>query len=458
MSKLDKPAEGGSRGSKSLPRLSILYYKLNELKLDPQNPRTHSKHQVQQIAASIRTFGMNVPILVDAKRRVIAGHGRVFACQVLGIDTVPVIELAELTPEQARAFMIADNRLTENAEWDERLLGESLKFLAEADLDFDIEVTGFEMAEIDLLIEGLAPAPDGELDPADDLSAIAEGPVITQPGDFWKLGSHRILCANALEAESFATLMGKKKASMVFTDPPYNVAIAGHAGGLGTIKHRDFAMACGEMDSATFTDFLLCVFGHLAKVSRAGALHYVCMDWRHLPELLAAGGSAYDEFLNLCVWVKGNGGMGSLYRSEHELILVFKHGKGSHQNNVQLGQYGRYRTNVWRYPGANSFARETEEGNLLELHPTVKPVALVADAILDASKRGEIVLDAFLGSGTTIIAAERTGRICYGLELDPAYVDVAIRRWEAYTGIEAIHSESGQRFRECESAGRDSNG
>lgn len=446
------------RDQGDLHRREVTYRSVALLRPNPDNPRQHSKRQIRQIAASIQAFGMNVPILVDGEGQVIAGHGRMLACASLGIDTVPVIELADLTREQARAFMIADNRLTENVEWDERLLGESLKLLSEADLDFDIEVTGFETAEIDLFIEGLAPEADGETDSADDLSGAVKGPAVAQPGDLWILGPHRIFCGNALEAESYAALMGKKKAGMVFTDPPYNVAISGHVGGLGAIKHREFPMASGEMDSAAFTDFLLCALTHLASAGRDGALHYVCMDWRHLPEILAAGRSAYDEFVNLCVWAKGNGGMGSLYRSEHELILVFKHGKASHQNNVQLGQYGRYRTNVWRYPGANSFARETEEGNLLELHPTVKPVALVADAILDASKRGDFVLDAFLGSGTTIIAAERTGRICYGLELDPAYVDVAIRRWEAFTGGEAIHSESGQRFRERESAGRDGNG
>lgn len=447
-----------SKARRSGPSLSISYRKPSELKLDPKNPRQHSKKQLDQIAASIRAFGMNVPVLVDEAGQVIAGHGRVLACRELGMTTVPTIALVNLTPEQARAFMIADNRLTENAEWDEQLLGESLKLLSEADLDFDIEVTGFETAEIDLFIEGLTPAADEETDSADDLSGAVNGPAVTQRGDLWILGPHRVYCGNALEAEAYAALMGKKKAGMVFTDPPYNVAISGHVGGLGAIKHREFSMACGEMDSGAFTDFLLCALGHLASASRDGALHFVCMDWRHLPEILAAGRSAYDEFANLCVWAKDNGGMGSLYRSQHELILVFKHGKSPHQNNVQLGQYGRYRTNVWRYPGVNSFARETEEGNLLELHPTVKPVALVADAILDASRRGEIVLDAFLRSGTSIIAAERTGRICYGLELDPAYVDVAIRRWGAYTGGEAVHADSGQRFGERESAGRGGNG
>jgi len=254
------------------------------------------------------------------------------------------------------------------------------------------------------------------------------------------------LCGNALDRAAFAALMGEKRAVMVFTDPPYNVPIDGHACGLGAIHHRPFPMAAGEMDKAEFTAFLAQVCGNLAAFTADGSIHFICMDWRHLGELLAAGSEAYGELKNLCVWVKDNAGMGSLYRSGHELVLVFKHGHGMHHNNVQLGRFGRSRSNVWRYPGVNSFARRGRQGNLLELHPTVKPVAMVADAILDCSARGAIVLDAFLGSGTTVIAAERTGRRCYGLELDPAYVDTAIRHWQARTGDSARHQTSGRKF------------
>jgi DNA modification methylase len=240
--------------------------------------------------------------------------------------------------------------------------------------------------------------------------------------------------------------MGTERAAMVFTDPPYNVPIDGHASGLGAIHHRPFAMASGEMDKAEFTGFLARACRNLAAFSAGGSLHFICMDWRHLEELLDAGGDAYGELKNLCVWVKDNPGMGSLYRSRHELVFVFKQRDGSHRNNVQLGQFGRNRSNVWHYPGANSFARGGEEGNLLALHPTVKPVTMVADAILDCTERGGIVLDAFLGSGTTVIAAERTGRRGYGLELDPAYVDTAIRRWQILTGGQARHGMSGRCF------------
>jgi DNA modification methylase len=250
--------------------------------------------------------------------------------------------------------------------------------------------------------------------------------------------------------------MGEDRAATVITDPPYNVRIDGHASGLGAVHHRPFPMASGEMDRAQFTAFLSQTCRNLAAFSFDGALHYIFMDWRHAEELLAAGRDVYGELINLCVWTKHNAGMGSLYRSQHELVFVFKHGRNGHRNNVQLGQFGRNRTNVWHYPGANSFARCGEEGNLSALHPTVKPVAMIADAILDCSARGDIVLDGFLGSGTTVIAAERTGRRCYGLELDPGYVDTIIRRWQALTGGSARHAASGRSFddltREAEAA------
>jgi DNA modification methylase len=283
-------------------------------------------------------------------------------------------------------------------------------------------------------------------DPADALPESPMGPPVSKIGGLWELHPHRLLCGSALEPAAFTALMGEKRAAMIFTDPPYNVPIDGHASGLGAIHHRPFPMASGEMDEAEFTAFLSEAFGNLAGFSVDGALHFICMDWRHLEELLAAGRDAYDALKNLCVWVKDNSGMGSLYRSQHELVFVFKHGCNGHRNNVLLGRFGRNRSNVWQYPGANSFGRGGEEGKLLALHPTVKPVAMVADAILDCSARGDIILDAFLGSGTTLIAAERTGRCCYGLELDPAYVDTTIRRWQALTGGSARHAPSGRSF------------
>jgi DNA modification methylase len=365
---------------------------------------------------------------------------------LLGWAEVPTICLDHLTPEQVRAFRVADNRLTEIASWDDRLLAEQLKELSLAGLDFNIEVTGFEIGEIDLRIASLDASPEADDDPADAVSAVSAGPPLSQLGDLWILGPHCVLCGNALDPEAFVRLLAGEHSAMVFTDPPYNVPIDGHASGLGAVHHRPFPMASGEMDSTQFTRFLSGALRNLAASSVDGAIHFVCMDWRHIEELMAAARGVYGELKNLCVWVKDNAGMGSLYRSRHELVFVFKHGRGGHRNNVQLGRFGRNRSNVWHYPGANSFARNREAGNPSALHPTVKPVAMVADAILDCSARGEIVLDGFLGSGTTVIAAERTGRRCYGLELDPLYVDTIIRRWQKLTGGIARHAASRRSF------------
>ena len=426
--------------------LNIVYRRIDELKPDPANPRRHGKQQIRKIADSIRVFGFNVPVLIDREKNVVAGHGRLLACAELGWTEVPTLCLDHLTPAQARAFRIADNRLTEISEWDDRLLAEELKELSLLGLDFNIEVTGFEMGEIDFRIASLEGLSEADDDPADALPASPAGPLLSRVGDLWILGPHRVLCGSALDRHAFATLLGDQHAAMVFTDPPYNVPIDGHASGLGAVHHRPFPMASGEMDRTQFTDFLKQAFDNLAAFTVDGSIHFVCMDWRHIAELTAAGHGVYGELKNLCVWVKDNAGMGSLYRSQHELVFVFKHGRGGHRNNVQLGRFGRNRSNVWDYPGANSFVRSGEEGNLSALHPTVKPVAMVADAILDCSARGEIVLDGFLGSGTTVIAAERTGRRCYGMELDPGYIDTIIRRWQKLTGGNAVHSASGRSF------------
>jgi DNA modification methylase len=431
---------------KAARQVQVIYRPISELKLDPKNPRAHSPRQVRQIARSIETFGFNVPVLVNAKGKVIAGHGRILACQLLGHTEVPTICLEHLSEAQAKAFMIADNRLTENSTWDDRLLAEQLKELSELELNFSLEATGFEMGEIDLRIEGLAVDPEDD-DPADALPESPSGLPVTRPADLWLLNRHRVYCASALEESSYAALMQAEQAAMVFTDPPYNVAIAGNVSGLGATRHREFAMACGEMDEAQFTAFLTQACTLLARHSVDGGLQFVFMDWRHLGELLAAGRSVYTELKNVCVWIKNHTGMGALYRSRHELVFVFKHGRAPHRNNIQLGRFGRDRTNVWPYPSPRTLS---EEGNLLAMHPTVKPVRLVADAILDCTARGDIVLDGFLGSGTSVIAAERTGRRCLGLEIDPIYVDTVVRRWQAYTGERARHAASGKVFDELE--------
>jgi DNA modification methylase len=381
------------------PRLAVTYWLISKLKLDPKNPRAHSRRQVRQIARSIETFGFLVPVLVDGHGNVLAGHGRILAALLLGWTEVPAISVDHLSENQARAFMIADNRLTENSVWDDRLLAQQLNELSKQELDFSLEVTGFETAQIDLRIEGLTAEPEDN-DPADALPEQT-GPSVTLPGDQWLLGRNQVGCGNALEEDSYAALMQDKRAAMAFIDTPYNVAIEGNVSGLGAIHHQDFAMACGEMSVAQFTAFLAQIFFLVARYSLDGALHFVCMDWRHLSEVLTAGGQVYTELKNFCVWVKNHTGMGAFYRSRHELILVYKHGRAPHRNNILLGKFGRDRTNVWMYPSPRT---PSEEGNLLALHPTVKPVRLVADAILDCTARGDIVVDSCLGAGTSVVS------------------------------------------------------
>lgn len=424
--------------------LTIAYLPTDVLLPNPCNARTHSRHQRRQIAASIKAFGFTNPVLIDNRNTIIAGHGRVEAAKLLGIDRVPTVRLEGLTQDQIRAYVIADNRLAEKAGWAKEILAIELQHLIALDNDLDVTLTGFEIPEIDLILQEAGAQQDEddvvEIDPA--------APAVTQTGDLWQMGRHRVLCGNSLHDTSYQELMGNRRAQNVFIDPPYNVAIDGNVCGKGSIKHREFSMAVGELSEAEFVAFLNTVFRFLARYSVGGSVHYVCMDWRHMSELLAAGRQIYDTLLNLCVWAKDNGGMGSFYRSRHELIFVFRNGKGQHRNNIQLGQYGRNRTNVWEYPGVNTLSKHTDEGNLLALHPTVKPVALVADALLDSSARGDIVLDSFLGSGTTLMAAERVGRVCYGIEIDSIYVDVAIRRWQRITGDRAIHAATGKSFDE----------
>ena len=415
------------------------------LKLRRNNPRTHSEKQIRQIAASIETFGFTNPVLIDASQTVIAGHGRVRAAKQLGMTTVPTVQLEHLSKAQVRAYVIADNKLAECAGWDRDLLAIELQELAEIDLDFALEVTGFETAELDLLIGG-GPH-DAETDPADAWEGPdPDAPTVSRPGDLWQVGPHRLLCGDALDRASYDRLLSGQKAQLVFVDPPYNVRIEGFVSGLGRTRHGEFAMASGEMSAAEFTAFLEQALRHHAAHSHDGALHFVCMDWRHVGELLAASRRVYSACKNLCVWVKTNAGMGSLYRSQHELVYVFKVGTAPHVNNVALGRHGRSRSNVWHYAGVNSFGAERDEA--LATHPTVKPVRLVADAILDGSRRGDLVLDGFAGSGTTLLAAERTGRIGCGLEIEPRYVDAAIRRMAEHAGLEAKLAESGKTFTE----------
>lgn len=430
-----------------MENLNIEILPLTSLAPYANNARTHSKKQIRQIADSIKEFGWTNPVLIDVDGGVIAGHGRLEAAKLLGIDQVPTIRLEDLTEGQKRAYVIADNKLAEQAGWDIELLATEFEGLIE--IDIDLELTGFEAPEIDLILAANDDTiPPDEVDeiPAPDLSA----PAVSRLGDLWLLGDHRLYCGDATDPFSYESLLGDEKAQLVFTDPPYNVPVSGHVSGLGKAKHREFAMASGEMTDDGFTAFLKSVADNMVTHSVDGSIHFICMDWRHAANLLSAGHASYTEFKNLCVWNKSNAGMGSLYRSRHELVFVFKNGNASHINNVELGKHGRYRTNVWNYAGANTFSKTRDED--LALHPTVKPVALVADALLDCSKRNGLVLDPFSGSGTTIMAADRTGRRAAVIELDPLYVDVAIRRYEKHTGKVVHLSATGATFAETAGA------
>src|SRR5882757_2465296 len=410
-----------------------------------RNARTHSPKQIKQIARSIERFGFNNPLLIDDEDQIIAGHGRLLAAQQLNMKTVPCVRLSHLNEADKKAYVIADNRLAEKSGWDNEILAIELQHLV--DIGFDVDLTGFEPAETDLIIEGL----DEESEQPENLvPAGSDGPAVSRLGDVWLLGKHVLVCGDSTEAETYRLLMADERAEFVFTDPPYNVRIDGHVSGLGRIKHREFAMASGEMSENQFIEFLSKVYALLCEYSTDGSIHQICMDWRHVREMMAAGDANYSELKNVCIWNKSNAGMGTFYRSKHEFVFVWKNGTAPHLNTFELGQYGRHRTNVWDYDGVNTM----RVGRLDELamHPTVKPVAMVADAIKDCSKRGSLILDPFCGSGTILIAAEKTGRRARAIELDPKYVDVAIRRWEQYTGKIAVLAPLGETFDEVSEA------
>ncbi len=415
--------------------LQIEVRPIKQLRPYPRNSRIHSKKQIRQIADSIRKFGFTNPVLIDREGMILAGHGRVEAAKLLGMETVPCVRLEKMTEAQKRTYVLADNKLALNAGWDYELLAEELKELSATGLDIDVGLTGFSIAEVDSIIADASPEEPGN--PDDDLLPdVDPASMRCKPGDIWQVGPHRIICGDAREQNTIAALMNGKLATAVITDPPYNVKIDGHVGGSGKIKHREFAMASGEMSAPEFTEFLKASFRNLAEFSSGGSIHFIFMDWRHTSEVLAAGHAVYDELKNLIVWVKDNGGMGTFYRSRHELVFAFKKGTAPHVNTFELGQHGRYRTNVWEYRGVNTLkAGRLEE---LALHPTVKPVQMLADAIKDVSGRGDVILDTFGGSGSTAIAAHKTGRIGYLCEYDPLYCERIIRRLEAFMKEDAV--------------------
>lgn len=418
----------------------VQYVKVDDLHPHPRNSRTHSPQQIQQIADSICEFGFTSPVLTDGHNHIMAGHARCLAAKQLGMTHVPVIGLKDLSPAQVKAYIIADNKLAENAGWDKELLALELQDIQILDDTFDLSLTGFELPEIDFML--MPGQEDNEEEPA--VPVIDEQHVVTRSGDIWQCGRHRILCGDHLDQQDWKTLMGRHRAHAVFADPPYNVPIQGHVSGLGDAVHDEFAMAAGEMSVDEFIEYLATLIFFLTFYSRKGALHYICMDWRHQYELLVAARRHYQELKNICVWNKTNGGMGSLYRSKHEFVNVYKYGDAPHINNVELGKHGRYRTNVWDYAGNNAF-HEHRNAELVT-HPTVKPVAMIADAMLDCTHRNHLVIDPCVGSGSTILAGEQTQRRVFAMELEPKYVDASILRWQTMTENDAMHLASGKTF------------
>ena len=429
-------------------RYQIVMRPLDALRPNPKSARTHSKRQIRDLAKAIKTVGFIGAIITDESGMILAGHARHAAAKRAGMREVPTLCVSGLSEALIRAFVLADNAFAARAGWDREILLAELEELSVAlpALDLDLSITGFEAAEIDALFADLG----AENSAPEDWQPPTAGPAISRPGDMWILGKHRVLCGDAREPAAYSRLLQGRRAAAVFTDPPYNVAIRGHAQGRGRIKHSDFAVAAGEMTDAEFHAFLKACLVLATQASRNGAVHYVCMDWRHIEILMRVAREIYGATLNLVVWAKTNAGQGSFYRSQHELIGVFQVGRAPHQNNVELGRHGRNRSNVWTYPGVNSFGAGRDDA--LAMHPTVKPVALVADAMRDCTAKGELVLDPFLGSGTTVMAAEKIGRVCFGLELEPAYVDVAVRRWQAYAKIDAVLDGDGRTFDEVAAA------
>lgn len=408
--------------------------RVESLKPLGRETRKHPPSQIRKLEASIEQFGFVIPVVIDVDGRVIAGWGLVVAAKKLGLTEVPAVTIADLDEAKLRMLRLALNRLSQDSSWNLDALKLEFSDILEISSETDLRISGFEMGEIDVAFEGSGNDEEDDLPVVDETSTP-----MTQFGDLWLLGEHRILCADALMRESYVRLLGDERAQMVFTDPPWNIPIAGHVSGLGAIKHDDFAMACGEMSATEFEAFLHTALGHAATYSDDGAIHFVCMHWSKIRELLGSTADLYSETKNLCVWSKTNAGMGSLYRSRHELVFVFKFGTAQHINNIALGRFGWNRSNVWEYDGQNVLNGTSK--SKLSVHPTAKPVALVADAIRDCSHRNGIILDSFGGAGTTLIAAEKTGRRGRLIELDAGFVDVAIRRWQNVTGRTAVKAD-----------------
>ncbi len=413
--------------------LKFKTFKTADLVEYARNPRKNDE-VVDKMVGCIKEFGFRIPIVAKSDGTVVDGHLRLKAARKLGLSEVPVVIADDLSEAQIKAFRLLANQSANWAEWNEELLKLELEELKE--MNFDLELTGFDLDEISEILKNDV---EEKVSESNEEEPQQELEIVSQLGDLWILGNHRLLCGNSTNESDVRKLMDDQLADVVFTDPPYNVKVSNISGINKEHKHAEFLMASGEMSEEEFIEFLSKIFQNLAVFSENGSLHYICMDWKHVYEIMTAGKKNYDVLKQLCIWNKGVGGMGNFYRSQHELIFVFKNGKDEkpfHGN----------RSNVWTYPGMNSFATENRD-ELLASHPTVKSLPLVKDAILDASDEGDLVLDLFGGSGTTLIAAEETNRKCFMMELEPKYCDVIIKRWQQLMGQIAVR-ENGKTFEE----------
>jgi DNA modification methylase len=412
----------------------------DSLKPPAREARLHPRAQIEKIKKSLRTHGQVLPILVDSDNVIIDGHAVWLAARELGAEEIAVVRVCGRSAADKIALRLLVNRVADDSVWNQNILRDEFEELLS--VAYDLELTGFDAPEIDHVLD-LDVTQNGVIEDASEIPPL-ESSAVTRVGDVWKLGPHIIGCGDALDRRFVEEISKDCQPDCGFTDPPYNVPIDGHATGKGRIRHREFAQAAGEMSSAEYQVFLRKALEVINDTVKRGAILFCCIDWRHAFELLAASRECELELLNICVWCKSNAGLGSLYRSQHEFVFALKVPGAAHLNNIQLGRHGRNRSNVWSYRGLNAFGADRDA--LLASHPTVKPVAMVADALRDVTRRGCVVIDPFLGSGTTLIAAEEIGRSCLGIEADPAYVDVAVRRWQKRTGRDAVHSVTQESF------------
>ncbi len=436
----------GSKRNDPFCDIPLEWIALDLIDASPRRVRGGVKDQEDAVLRAIERFGFRIPILVKSKpgeKRyvVIDGHVRLAAARRLDAGKVPCILVDDLPDVETRRLALSLNKLQETGAWDIDSLRLEINDIIE--ISGEIEIPGFAMPEIEAIQFGVGEM--GAPDPDDDLSGFAgvKTTPVSRPGDQWRLGDHVILCGSARDGDTLAALLNGQVADAVFTDPPYNVQINGHVRG-SEQGFEEFAEASGEMSREAFTEFLVETLGNASAVLRPGGVAFACIDWRHVGEMNEALDALKLTLLNICVWIKSNPGMGSLYRSQHELVFVARKPGQGHVNNVQLGRHGRNRSNVWHYAGATGGAQDADDA--FDTHPTVKPIRMVMDALLDVTTPGDVVVDPFLGSGTTLLASERTRRRCVGVEIEPAYVDLAVRRWQKMTGAAVVHAETGVPF------------